>query len=124
MSSKSVHDRLLFEVVREKSDTLDDDSYYDGDQQEPFQVNLVERMDCSIQCPPHWIEPVLQNKQTLVYPTSASISMKCPFYAKPAATTIWLKDGEIFSPELYDLVRRSNSLTRIYSNEFLFFSVF
>lgn len=82
-----------------------DDSYYDGDQQEPVHVSLIQTIDCSNECPPHWTEPIIQQKQTLVYPTSASVSLKCPYEAKPTATIIWFKDGQIFSPELYDLVR-------------------
>lgn len=84
-----------------------DDSYYDGDQQEPVHVSLVQTIDCSYQCPPHWTEPILQKKQTLVYPTSASVSMKCPFMAKPRANVTWLKDGQIYSPELYEFVSES-----------------
>jgi hypothetical protein len=62
-------------------------------------------IDCSIQCPPYWTEPVLQQKQTLVYPTSASISFKCPYNSKPKAKITWLKDGQIFTPELVEYVK-------------------
>jgi len=87
-------------------DSIDnnDDTYYDGDQQEPVHVDLFQTIDCSIQCPPYWIEPILQQKQTLVYPTSASISLKCPYNAKPKAKLTWYKDGHIFLPELYEMV--------------------
>ena len=85
--------------------SLDDDNYYDGDQQIPQQVELFQSIDCTSQCPPYWIEPVLQQKQSLVYPTSASISLKCPYNAKPKAKVTWLKDGHIFSPELIELVK-------------------
>ena len=66
---------------------------------DPFQA-----IDCSIQCPPHWNEPVLQQKQTLVYPTSASVSLKCPYHAKPKARISWFKDEHLFTPELQELV--------------------
>ncbi|CAF0798978.1 unnamed protein product [Rotaria sordida] len=82
---------------------LDDDVYYDGDQQRPQQVEYFHSINCSIQCPPHWIEPVAQQTQTLVYPTSASISLKCPYQAKPKAKITWVKDGHIFVPELIEL---------------------
>ena len=82
----------------------DDDSYYDGDQNDAVRVNLFQTLDCSIQCPPHWIEPVVQQRQTLVYPTSASVSLKCPYDAKPKAKITWFKDGQLFLPELYELV--------------------
>ena len=82
-----------------------DDAYYDGDQQEPVRVNLLQTIDCTNQCPPFWTEPVLQQKQTLVYPTSASVSLKCPYQAKPTARIRWFKDGHIFQPELDELVR-------------------
>lgn len=62
-------------------------------------------MDCSVRCPPHWIEPVVQQRQTLVFPTSASVSLKCPYMAKPQAKITWFKDGQLFSPELYELVK-------------------
>ncbi|CAF1652721.1 unnamed protein product, partial [Adineta ricciae] len=81
----------------------DDDAYYDGDQNGAVRVNLFQTLDCSIQCPPHWIEPVLQQRQTLVYPTSASVSLKCPYEAKPKAKITWFKDGQLFLPELYEL---------------------
>ncbi|CAF4337836.1 unnamed protein product, partial [Rotaria sordida] len=55
-------------------ESIDDDAYYDGDQQEPVHVNLLQTIDCTSQCPPYWIEPILQQKQTLVYPTSAFVS--------------------------------------------------
>ncbi len=84
----------------------DDDAYYDGDQQEPIHVDLFHTTDCSTQCSPYWIEPVLQQKQTLVYPTSASISLKCPYQAKPKAKITWFKDGHLFLPELYELVKK------------------
>lgn len=89
----------------------DDDSYYDGDQQEAVHVDLFQTIDCSIQCPPYWIEPILQQKQTLVYPTSASVSLKCPYNAKPKAKLTWYKDGQIFLPELYELVSRRKKKT-------------
>ena len=82
----------------------EDDVYYDGDQQEPAHVDLFQTIDCSIQCPPYWTEPLFQEKQTLVYPTSASVSLKCPYNAKPKAKLTWYKDGQIFLPELYQLV--------------------
>jgi hypothetical protein len=85
--------------------SLDDDAYYDGDQQAPQQMELFQSIDCSVQCPPYWTEPVLQQKQTLVYPTSASISFKCPYHAKPKAKITWLKDGHNFVPELIELVK-------------------
>lgn len=81
-----------------------DDAYYDGDQQEPVRVNLLQTIDCTHQCPPFWIEPVLQHKQTLVYPTSASVSLKCPYQAKPTASIRWFKDGHLFQPEFDELV--------------------
>ena len=84
--------------------SLDDDAYYDGDQQIPQKLQLIQPIDCSIQCPPYWTEPVLQQKQTLVYPTSASVSFKCPYQAKPKAKITWLKDGYVFVPELIELV--------------------
>ncbi|CAF3824726.1 unnamed protein product, partial [Rotaria magnacalcarata] len=80
-----------------------DDAYYDGDQQVPQSAEDFQAIDCSIQCSPHWIEPVIQQKQTLVYPTSASIQLKCPYRAKPKAKITWLKDGHIFAPELAEL---------------------
>jgi len=83
----------------------DDEAYYDGDQQILQQNDLFQSVDCSIQCPPHWTEPVVQQTQSLVYPTSASISFKCPYYAKPNAKITWIKDGYIFSPELTELVK-------------------
>lgn len=82
-----------------------DDAYYDGDQQAPQSIELLQTMDCSVQCPPHWTEPILQQKQTLVYPTSASIQLRCPYQAKPKAKVTWFKDGHIFEPELTELVR-------------------
>ncbi|CAF2821688.1 unnamed protein product [Rotaria sp. Silwood2] len=84
-------------------ESLDDDAYYDGDQQEPVHVNLLQTIDCSNQCPPYWTEPILQQKQTLVYPTSAFVSLKCPYNAKPKAKITWFKDEQIFSPELFEL---------------------
>ncbi|CAF4584686.1 unnamed protein product [Rotaria socialis] len=80
-----------------------EDAYYDGDQQILQPVEDFQTIDCSIQCSPHWIEPVIQQKQTLVYPTSASIQLKCPYRAKPKAKITWLKDGHIFAPELAEL---------------------
>ncbi|CAF0926691.1 unnamed protein product [Rotaria sp. Silwood1] len=80
-----------------------DDAYYDGDQQTPQQIEYFQAINCSIQCIPHWFEPVLSQKQTLVYPTSASISLKCPYRAKPKAKITWFKDGQIFIPELIEL---------------------
>jgi hypothetical protein len=71
-------------------------------------MELFQPIDCSIQCPPYWTEPVLQQKQTLVYPTSASISFKCPYNAKPTAKLTWIKDGQIFTPELIELVKEIN----------------
>jgi hypothetical protein len=84
---------------------LNDDAYYDGDQQAPQQLELFQSIDCSIQCSPYWTEPISQQKQTLVYPTSASISFKCPYQAKPKAKVTWFKDGQIFVPELTELVK-------------------
>jgi len=84
-----------------------DDAYYDGDQQEPVHVDLFQTIDCSIQCPPYWTEPVIQEKQALVYPTSASVSLKCPYNAKPKAKITWYKDGQIFLPEIYELVKEN-----------------
>lgn len=101
-----------------------DDAYYDGDQQELVHVNLFQTLDCSNQCPPHWIEPVIQQKQTLVYPASAFISLKCPFYAKPKAKITWYKDGQIFLPELYDLVTKNEHFKSKVKTEFRFFLVF
>ena len=85
---------------------MNDDAYYDGDLQMPESTNIKENIDCSIQCPPHWTEPVLQQQQALVFPTSASVSLKCSFHAKPKAKVTWLKDGHPFSPELQELVSR------------------
>lgn len=84
--------------------SIDDDSYYDGDQPAPESMDPLQAIDCSNQCPPHWNEPVLQQKQTLVYPTSASVSLKCPYRAKPKARITWFKDGQLFTPELQELV--------------------
>lgn len=83
---------------------VDDDAYYDGDQQIPEQIGSSINLDCSIQCQPYWTEPVLQLKQTLVFPTSAEVSFVCPFHAKPRAKVTWLKDGHIFTPELDEIV--------------------
>ncbi|UJR21112.1 hypothetical protein I4U23_024212 [Adineta vaga] len=91
----------------------DDDAYYDGDQNGAVRVDLFQTIDCSIQCPPHWIEPVLQHKQTLVYPTSASVSLKCPYDAKPKAKITWFKDGQVFLPELYELFSIDNQYLNI-----------
>ncbi len=88
--------------------SLDDDSYYDGDQQTSQQFELFQTVDCSSQCAPHWIEPVVQQKQSLVYPTSASVSFKCAYEAKPKAKITWLKDGHIFVPELTELVNKKS----------------
>jgi len=85
-------------------------------------VNLLQIFDCSIQCPPHWIEPILQQKQTLVYPTSAFVSFKCPYNAKPQAKITWFKDGQIFTPELYDLVNRLFVLLYFISYVYLVFN--
>lgn len=87
--------------------SFNDDAYYDGDQQAPQEIELSQSIDCSIQCSPYWIEPVLQQKQTSVYPTSASVSFKCPYEAKPKAKLIWLKDGHPFQPELTELVKEN-----------------
>ncbi len=89
-----------------KSSITDDDAYYDGDQQASSQIEYVQSIDCSIQCPPYWTEPVVQQKQTLVYPTSASVSFKCPYQAKPKAKLTWMKDGNVFIPELIELVNK------------------
>lgn len=99
----------IFLSVKESSSifsnpSLDDDAYYDGDQQAPQPMDLFQSIDCSSQCAPYWTEPVLQQKQTLVYPTSASVSFRCPYQAKPKANIIWLKDGHMFVPELSELV--------------------
>lgn len=104
--------------------TMDDldDAYYDGDQQEPVRVNLLQTIDCSNQCPPFWTEPVLQHKQTLVFPTSASVSLKCPYYAKPTARITWWKDGQIFQPELYELVGEEYRIGLCAWNVFVFSS--
>jgi hypothetical protein len=109
---------FLESIAIDFRDSIDtDDAYYDGDQQEPVRVDLFQTIDCSIQCPPYWTEPVLQQKQTLVYPTSASVSLKCPYNAKPKAKLTWYKDGQIFLPELYELVKEFeinfNSFLRI-----------
>ena len=101
---------LLLYIATDKQNSIpnpsvDDDAYYDGDQQISQQTELFQSIDCSIQCPPYWTEPVLQQKQSLVYPTSASISLKCPYQAKPKAKITWMKDGYIFSPELIELVK-------------------
>ncbi|CAF0751826.1 unnamed protein product [Adineta steineri] len=88
--------------------SLDDDAYYDGDQQIPQQLELFQSIDCSSQCAPYWTEPVVQQKQTLVYPTSASVSLKCPYNAKPKAKLTWLKDGHLFTPELTELFTIEN----------------
>ena len=87
--------------------SVNNDDYYDGDQQPPKIVDLIQSPDCSSQCQPHWIEPVLQQKQTLVYPTSASVSFKCPYHAKPKPNITWYKDGQVFLPELIELVIHS-----------------
>ncbi|CAF4156007.1 unnamed protein product [Rotaria socialis] len=91
----------------------DDDAYYDGDQQEPVHVNLLQTIDCSYRCPPYWSEPILQQKQTLVYPTSAFVSLKCPYNAKPKAKITWFKDGKLFSPELYEMFSIDNMYLNI-----------
>ncbi|CAF1052258.1 unnamed protein product [Adineta steineri] len=102
-------------VVHAKSIDLNDndDAYYDGDQQDPIQVDLFQTIDCSMQCSPHWTEPVIQQKQTLVYPTSASVSLKCPYEAKPKGKLTWYKDGQIFRPELYELFSIDNQYLNI-----------
>jgi hypothetical protein len=101
-----------------KSSITDDDAYYDGDQQASSQIEYVQSIDCSIQCPPYWTEPVVQQKQTLVYPTSASVSFKCPYQAKPKAKLTWMKDGNVFIPELIELVNKWSSfnLYQFYSS--------
>ncbi|CAF1581702.1 unnamed protein product [Adineta ricciae] len=83
--------------------SFDEDAYYDGDREAPQQIEPSHLIDCSIQCPPYWTEPVVQQKQTLVYPTSATVSLKCPYQAKPRAKITWLKDGQLFTPELTEL---------------------
>jgi hypothetical protein len=88
-----------------KPSIVDDDAYYDGDQQLPSQTEYFLPIDCSTQCPPYWTEPVAQ-KQSLVYPTSASVSFKCPYQAKPKGKITWLKDGNVFVPELTELVNK------------------
>ena len=98
-----IHAKFIAIDFRDSVDQ--EDAYYDGDQQEPVRVDLFQTFDCSIQCPPYWTEPVLQQKQSLVYPTSASVSLKCPYNAKPKAKITWYKDGQVFLPELYELVR-------------------
>ena len=87
-------------------DSFDDEIYYDGDQYSSRQFQYFSSKNCSIQCSPHWIEPILQQQQTLVYPTSASVPLKCSYQAKPKAKITWYKDGHIFSPELTELVKR------------------
>ncbi|CAF1414355.1 unnamed protein product, partial [Rotaria sordida] len=57
--------------------------------------------DCTNQCPPYWTEPILQQKQTLVYPTSAFVSLKCPYNAKSKVKITWFKDEQIFSPRIF-----------------------
>lgn len=99
--------------------SLNDDAYYDGDQQSPQEIEFSQPLDCSIQCPPYWTEPVIQQKQTLVFPTSASISFKCPYNAKPKAKLTWLKDGYPFAPELTELVK--NKIYILYSIEIFIF---
>ncbi|CAF3929533.1 unnamed protein product [Rotaria sordida] len=47
-----------------------------------------------------------------VYPTSALVSLKCPYNAKPKAKLTWFKDEQVFSPELYELF----SVDNIYLN--------
>jgi hypothetical protein len=96
-----------------KSSITDDDAYYDGDQQASSQIEYVQSIDCSIQCPPYWTEPVVQQKQTLVYPTSASVSFKCPYQAKPKAKLTWMKDGNVFIPELIELFTINNMYLNI-----------
>ncbi|CAF1499751.1 unnamed protein product, partial [Rotaria sordida] len=46
------------------------------------------------------------------YPTSALVSLKCPYNAKPKAKLTWFKDEQVFSPELYELF----SVDNIYLN--------
>jgi hypothetical protein len=70
----------------------------------------------------HIGEPVLQQKQTLVYPTSASISFKCPYNAKPKAKLTWLKDGQLFIPELIELVKEINIYFKIFISYYLVYN--
>jgi hypothetical protein len=89
-----------------KTSIDNDDAYYDGDQQAPGEIDLSQTIDCSTQCQPYWTEPVIPQKQALVYPTSASVLLECPYHAKPKAKLTWYKDGHIFTPELPELVNR------------------
>ena len=95
-------------LVSKSQSSFDEDAYYDGDQQVPELFTMAKKIDCSIQCPPYWTEPVLQHRQSLVYPTSAFVSLRCPFEAKPKAKVTWLKSGQIFTPDLPDLVNEND----------------
>ena len=53
---------LILFIAIDFQESIDDDAYYDGDQQEPVHVNLLQTIDCTNQCPPYWTEPILQQK--------------------------------------------------------------
>ena len=93
--------------------SFDEDAYYDGDLQAPELPILPKKVDCSVQCAPQWTEPVLQYRQSLVYPTSAVVSLRCPFEAKPKAKVTWLKDGQLFTPDLPELVTQRSTSFRL-----------